>query len=136
MGNGVEWAYMLPIEAIFRSISKTLGSLHPDWPSPEVQIAREEVVGGAHENYKILPKPEDKPELSNSETPKLKFSKSRSDKTSHENSPAASTFPKIQHSMKRRRSDLTDHSRRFATTDESIAWAHKAVLSLGKDLRG
>ena len=126
---------MLPIEAVFQSISKTLGSLHPDWPSPDVQIAREELVGGANENYKNLPKPEDRPELSNPELPKLKLSEPRSDEHNSENSPAASTFPRIQRSMERRGFDLTDDSRRSATTDESIAWAHKAVLSLGKNSR-
>ena len=136
MGNGVEWAYMLPIEAVFQSITKTLGSLHPDWPSLEVQIAREEVVGGANENYKILPKTEDRPELSNAVLPKLKLSESRSDKHNHGILPATSTFPKIQHtipSMKRRTSDLTDDRRHSATTTETIAWARKAVLSLGKN---
>ena len=124
---------MLPIEAIFQSISKTLGSLHPDLPSPEVQIAREEAVGGANENYKLLPKSQDRPELSNSESPKFKLSESRSDKHNHEKSPAASTSPRIQHSREKRRSDLTSDSRRSATTDDS--WARKAVLSLGKDFR-
>ena len=138
MGNGVEWAYMLPIEAIFQSISKTLGSLHPDLPSPEVQITREEIVGGANENYKILPKPEDRREFSNSEYPKLKLSESRSDEYNDGNSPAATTSPKPQDtisSMKRRSSDLLDDNRRSATTNETITWVRKAVLSLGKNLR-
>ena len=127
---------MLPIEAVFKSISKTLGFFHPDWPSPEVQIAPEAVVGGANENHKILPKPEDRPKLSNIESSRFQLSESKSDKHNHENSPTASTFPKIQHtisSMKRRRSGLLDVSRRSATTNESNAWAHKAILSLGKE---
>ena len=155
MGNGVEWAYMLPIEAVFQSISKTLGSLHPDLPSPEVRVAREEVVGGANQSYKILPKPEHRLKRSNSESQILKLSESRSDKHNHEHLPVASTFTRIQHSMERRNSDLTDDndygstyndysgstyniepdSIRSTKTAESIAWARKAVLSLGKNLR-
>ena len=138
MGNGVEWAYMLPIEAVFQSISKTLGSIHPDLPPPEVQIARGEVVDGANEDYKVLPQPEDRPELSTSESPKLKLSESRSDKHNNENSPAASTPPKPQlpiSSFKPSNFDLPDDSRRSVTTDETDAWARKAILSLGKNFR-
>lgn len=72
MGKGVEWVYMLPSEAIYQSISKTLGSIHPDLPSSEVQIAHEEVVNGANENDKVLSKPEDRPKLLSSESPKMK----------------------------------------------------------------
>ena len=135
MGKGVDWAYMLPIEAVFQSISKTLGSLHPDLPSPEVQIAHENLVGGANQSYNILPYLEDRPELSYSESPKLKLSESRSDKHDLEYSPAALTFPRVQHSTERRKSDLTDDSRGSAIADESIAWVRKAVLSLGKILK-
>ena len=138
MGNGVEWAYMLPIEAVFQSISKTLGSLHPDLPSPEVQIAREEVMGGANQSYKILPKPEHRLKRSNSESQILKLSESRSDKHNHEYSAAALTFTESEYtipSRKRRMSGLLDVSRRSATTRESDAWARKAIISLGRNLR-
>ena len=134
MGNGVEWAYMLPIEAVFQSISKTLASIHPDLPSPEVQIAREEVVNVANENDKILSRPEDRLKLSISESPKLELSESRSDRQNHENMPAASTLPGKQHSTKRRSSDLTDGLFPSDIVDESLAWTRKAVLSLGKNL--
>lgn len=140
MGNGVKWAYMLPIEAVFRSISKTLGALHPDWPSPEVQIAREEVVGDANENSEIITKPEDRPKFSNSESLRPKPSELRVDKHNHENSPAASTFPEIQSTIrtyhtisgKRRGSNTFDDDVLSATTNKSNAWASKSILSLGK----
>ena len=143
MGNGVEWAYMLPIEAVFRSISKTLGSFHPDWPSPEVRIAREE-VSDTNENSEIITKSEDKPNFSNSESLGPKLSESKVHKKSHENSPAASTLPKIhstietQHtisSMKRRESDTLDDDILSATTNKSNPWASKSILSLGKNSR-
>ena len=126
MGKGVDWAYMLPIEAVFQSISKTLGSLHPDLPSPEVQIAHENLVGGANQSYNILPYLEDRPELSYSESPKLKLSESRSDKHDLEYSPAALTFTEPEYtfsSIKSGMSNLTNDSRGSATTDGSIAWA-------------
>ena len=125
---------MLPIEAIFHSISKTLGSLHSDLPSPEVQIAREEVVGDANGFSEVLTKPEDRANLSNSESRRLKLSKSRSDRHNHENSPEGSTFPKIPNhiSSTKRRSDLLDDTRRSTTTNQSNAWYRKAILSLGK----
>ena len=130
---------MLPIEAVFQSISRTLGSLHPDLLSPEVQSTREEVVGVANENLEILTKPEDRPKLLNTESLTLKLlSESRSDRHNHEKSPATSTFPKTQYTIpsgKRRISGLLDVSRRSATTNESDAWARKAILSLGKNLR-
>ena len=103
---------MLPIEAIFHSISKTLGSLRPNLPSPEIQIAREEVVGDANGFSEILTEPEDRANLSNSESSRLKLSESRSDSYIHENSPEGSTF-----------------------SNQSNAWYRKALLSLGKNLR-
>ena len=133
MGNGVEWAYMLPIEAIFESISKTLGSLHPEWPLPEVQVACEEAVASANEINKILPKPNTRIKFSDSTSTRVKLSDSRSDERSHKNSPMAWNFERIQYSMERRRSDLTDDSTRSSTNDES--WARKGLLSLGKKLR-
>ena len=133
MGNGVEWAYMLPIEAIFESISKTLGSLRAEWPLPEVQVACEEAVGSTNEINKILPKPNTRIKFSDSTSTKVKLSDSRSDEHSHKNSPMAWNFDRIQYSMERRRSDLTDDSTRSSTTDES--WARKGLLSLGKKLR-
>ena len=144
MGNEVEWAYMLPIEAIFQSISKTLGSLHPGLPSPEVQIAREEVVGDANENSEIVTKPEDRAKFWKSESLRPKLSESRIDKHNQENSPAAWTFPEVQStteiqhtipSMERRGSDTLDNNRHSATTNKSNAWASKSILSLGKNSR-
>lgn len=126
---------MLPIEAVLESISKYWESLHPGLPSSKVQIAREEVMDAANKDHGKLPKPEDRSKHLIPELPSLELSEWKSQKNKQDLWPApsrrrnrSSTFPSIKES------GFSDDSEGSATSEETIVWDPKAVLSLGKKM--
>ena len=136
------WAYMLPIQAVLESISKHWQSLHPGLPSPEIQVAPEEMVDAANNVDEILPKSGDRPKASVLEAP-----------TSTPSGPTSDGFEKTYESMRKLRDEpktpslempklkLSESSRDepaleiLPASDEHVASASKAILSLGETLR-
>lgn len=190
---------MLPIEAVFESISEHWRSLHPGLPSSEVRIAREKetetprfelfetsieepnqdpsftdsmepdtqfshptgylkprVLGShnlslesqsppRHQKSKtpeVLPEWRNREYLDSRSAPKrdikrfkslsqARISMSSSASSELHDSALSTTIANTTPWLERRDSDFLDDSRRSAMFEETAAWDHKAILSLG-----
>ena len=119
-GNGVDCAYVLPAKAVSESMFDYWESLHPGLPSPEGQIAREQVVDPANEIHKILPRPENtaRPELSSPNQEAMDITQKLDQNPSSSNQVALNI---IQKSLPQSRPSPKSHQSFLARRGEQLA---------------